>query len=78
MSDSPLNPVDVERHISEVRERIAKGVRVVTDAEAKAVIDVLEILAKATDPQVALTDYVAATKAGDVEEMRRLLKGGAA
>lgn len=36
MSDSPLNPVDVERHISEVRDRIAKGVRVVTEAEEKA------------------------------------------
>lgn len=35
MSDV-LNPVDVERHISGVRDRIAKGVRVVTDAEREA------------------------------------------
>jgi hypothetical protein len=35
MSDSPLNPVDVERKIEEVKTRIANGVRVVTAAERK-------------------------------------------
>jgi len=33
MSDSPLNPVDVERKIEEVKNRIASGVKVVTAAE---------------------------------------------
>lgn len=36
MSDSPLNPVDVENAINGIRERMANGVRVVTNAEAKA------------------------------------------
>lgn len=58
--------------------RVIDSITDLTREEAKAVIDVLDILAKSPDPAVALTDYVAATKAGDLEEMRRLLKGGAA
>lgn len=36
MSDSPLNPVDVERKIEEVKNRIANGVKVVTLAERES------------------------------------------
>jgi hypothetical protein len=36
VSDSPLNPVDVERHIEEVKNRIANSVRVVSEREASA------------------------------------------
>jgi hypothetical protein len=36
MSDSPLNPVDVEHEINKIRERIANGVRVVSEAEERA------------------------------------------
>jgi hypothetical protein len=36
MSDSPLNPVDVEKAIAEIRNRIANGVRIVTEAEKEA------------------------------------------
>lgn len=37
MSEQPvLNPVDVEQHIEEIRNRIAKGVSVVTAAEREA------------------------------------------
>jgi hypothetical protein len=31
-----LNPVDVERHIEETKNRIARGVKVVSDAEREA------------------------------------------
>ena len=36
MSSDVLNPVDIEQHISGISERIAKGVRVVTEAEKEA------------------------------------------
>jgi hypothetical protein len=35
-SDDVLNPVDIERAIAEVTDRIANGVRVITGAERKA------------------------------------------
>jgi hypothetical protein len=35
-SDEVINPVDLERAISEVTDRIAKGVKVITGAERKA------------------------------------------
>lgn len=41
--------------------------------EAKAVIDVLEIVVNGPDPSGLLTDYLAATKAGDQAEMARVL-----
>jgi hypothetical protein len=41
--------------------------------EAKAVIDVLDIVTKAPDPSGLLTDYLAATKAEDRDEMARVL-----
>lgn len=41
--------------------------------EAKAVIDVLEIVASSPDPSGLLADYLAATKAGDRDEMARVL-----
>jgi hypothetical protein len=36
VSDEVLNPVDIERAIRKVAERIHEGVKVVTNAEAKA------------------------------------------
>lgn len=36
MSDSPINPVDVEHHIDEVKNRIAKSVTVIAEREAEA------------------------------------------
>lgn len=36
MSEPVLNPVDIEQQIGEVTDRIARGVRVVTDAEREA------------------------------------------
>lgn len=48
-----------------------------TRIEAKTLIDVLEVVTRAADPATALTDYVAAAKAGDREEMKRLLTAAA-
>lgn len=36
MSDDVLNPVDIENAIGEVTDNIAKGVRIITDAEYEA------------------------------------------
>lgn len=36
MSDSPLNPVDIENEIEKLRNRIANGVSIVTRAEDNA------------------------------------------
>lgn len=44
-----------------------------TRQEAKAVIDVLEVVARSVDPSGLLTDYVQAARAGDREEMARVL-----
>lgn len=44
-----------------------------TRQEAKAVIDVLEIVARSADPAGVLTDYVQAAREGDRDEMARVL-----
>ncbi len=65
-----------EDRIRAVRILVGREVESSSDLnreEAKAVIDVLDIVAKAQDPSGLLTDYLAATKAGDQAEMARVL-----
>lgn len=44
-----------------------------TREQAKAVIDVLDIVTRSADASGMFTDYLAAARAGDVEEMKRVL-----
>jgi predicted transcriptional regulator len=59
VSDSPLNPVDIEAKIDEVKNRIANSVKVVSEREAEAKAKRTDFDAAFAHAYLAAQDYPA-------------------